>query len=277
MRVIYRPQGRAGEYASHAVTLYCGCPNGCLYCFAPGIFRVTPIEYHSYCAPRVGLLDALRHECAAIHTVANDLVNPTDPPNILLSFASDPYPTGANPITRPALTILSQHAIPYTVLTKRPSAAIHDLDLYTIPGCTLATTLAAPPHLQSQLEPKTDKPEARMAALRQAHELGIPTWISLEPCIDPLWTQEVILETAPYCDHYRLGPLNYNGNHRAHPIPIDWPSALTCILGLCNTLCKPIWIKTDLHQHLTSDQLRQLTPPPHLQFNPSTIPLVHRP
>jgi hypothetical protein len=264
MRAIYTPGGRAYEYAAHACTLYTGCTNGCIYCFAPDIFKTTCIDFHGHATPRAGILSALRKEALTLGT--DDLFNAKAAPyNILFSFESDPYPAGSHAITRAALSILRQYGIPYTVLSKRPVDALADLDLYG-PGCTLATTLAAPRGTWAKLEPNANSPDERISAIRIARASGHPTWISLEPCIDPDWTMDMIRLTADCCDHYRLGPLNY-GNPR-YPTPIDWPPALTAILRLCASLKKPIWIKRDLHQHLTEPQLRQLTPPPHYHWTP---------
>ena len=265
MKAIYTPGGRAYEYAAHACTLYTGCTNGCIYCFAPDIFKTTCIDFHAHATPRAGILSALRKE--ALTLGAQDLFHTKPPYNILFSFASDPYPAGSHAITRAALSILRQYGIAFTVLTKRPADALSDLDVYG-PGCALATTLAAPHNTWAKLEPNANSPEERIASLRIAHASRHPTWISFEPCIDPDWTMDMIRATADCCDHYRLGPLNHNSNPR-YQAPIDWPNALSRIISLCKLIDKPLWIKRDLHHHLHWAQLCQLTPPLHYRWTPN--------
>lgn len=62
MRIIYAPRGRALEYAPLAVSLYRGCPHGCVYCFVPDS---TKIDREKFLQPyaRKDALALLRKDC----------------------------------------------------------------------------------------------------------------------------------------------------------------------------------------------------------------------
>ncbi len=49
----------------------------------------------------------------------------------------------------------------------------------------------------------------RIAAIKAAHEMGIRTWVSLEPVIDPDQALELIEQIHPFVDHWKVGKLNY--------------------------------------------------------------------
>lgn len=45
-KLIYRPKGRAGEYAKLALNVYRGCDHGCTYCYSPRILRRKREDFH---------------------------------------------------------------------------------------------------------------------------------------------------------------------------------------------------------------------------------------
>ena len=60
LRVIYESKGAAREYAAKAVTLYRGCGHGCIYCYVPGVLRMTRADWAAMDAtPRKGILENL--------------------------------------------------------------------------------------------------------------------------------------------------------------------------------------------------------------------------
>ena len=59
MRAIYKPAGRAAEYAPLAVNLYTGCGHACTYCWAPQVLRLETAEFFRNPQPRPDLLPSL--------------------------------------------------------------------------------------------------------------------------------------------------------------------------------------------------------------------------
>ena len=95
-------------------------------------------------------------------------------------------------------------------------------------------------------EPGAAPTEERIAALEQAHGLGIPTWVSLEPVIRLDQSLELIRRTAPFVDLYKVG----KWNHAAEAAAIDWQRFGGDAIALLEELRKPYYIKDDLRRHL---------------------------
>jgi len=239
MTVIYEPRGRAREYAPLAVNLYSGCEHGCVYCYAPTVLRRGAEEFHKAAVPRSNILKRLQKE-------GERRQGPRE--RVLLCFTCDPYPpeTGTNQVTREAIRILKENGWPVEVLTKGGTRACRDFDLLG-PGDAFASTLTFLDPVQSaKWEPKAAPPLDRLAAIRKAYSLGIPTWVSLEPVIDPEQSLEIIRATHDMVDLYKVGKLNY------HPAAqgVDWGAFGHAAEALLRRLGKRYYLKADLRAHM---------------------------
>jgi DNA repair photolyase len=233
LQAIYRPKGRAGEYASLAVNLYTGCTHGCVYCYAPTVLHKDPAGFHAQCIERPNILEKLHHDAK--------LLQGTSEP-VLLCFSCDPYQPEAH-ATRAALSILNEFQIPFVVLTKG-RMAWRDFDLY-FPRDSFGMTLTCDNDPDSHdWEPKGADPSERVGLLRLAHEQGIRTWVSLEPVIYPEQTLRLIDATHEYVDHYKVGKLNYH----PHAKTIDWPQFRADVIAKLEGYGKSYYIKQDLRE-----------------------------
>jgi len=237
--VIYEPRGRAGEYAPLAVNLYRGCGHGCTYCYAPEATFIDRQEFIK-AAPRKDIIEKLEKDTpSAAHSGEKG--------NVLLCFTCDPY----QPInefyglTRQAIEILHNNGFGVTILTKGGERAESDFDLLG-PRDEFATTLTFLDEQKSrQWEPGAAIPEERIEALRKAHELGIKTWVSLEPVIEPAESLEIIRQTHTFVDFFKVGLLNYHPRGKE----IDWRKFLQeCIATLKQYGCQ-YYIKKDLRRY----------------------------
>jgi len=110
-----------------------------------------------------------------------------------------------------------------------------------------ATSLTLLSQEDSQIwEPGAALPVERMGNLRQAHELGLETWVSCEPVIYPEATLELIRLTAPFVDHYKVGTMNYHPRSKK----IDWPKFARDVKQLLEGLGKRYYLKSDLAKYL---------------------------
>jgi DNA repair photolyase len=210
MPAIYRPKGAAAEYSPLALNLYRGCVHGCLYCYAPEAVRLSPAEFHARTQLRSGILEQLSREAPKYRA--------SDEP-VLLCFTSDPYPPEGSEPTRRALEILRRHDVPVQVLTKGGTRACRDFDLLRTMRAAFGTTLLfVNDEGRQQWEPNAASVEDRLAAIGEAHTLGIRTWVSIEPIIDPEQALELIERVGGVVDELRIGRLNH------HPLgeTIDW-------------------------------------------------------
>ena len=215
MKAIYEPKGKAREYAPLACNLYSGCVHGCLYCYVPQVVHRKREEFHAEATPRLGILDALQRDA--------QIYAGTEWP-VLLSFTSDPYPPIEEEleVTRDAIGILTARNIPVHVLTKAGMRAARDFPLLKGRGCAFGTTLVfaglVGEALREHWEPHAATIHSRVTAIRMAHSLGIPTFVSIEPIIDPLQAIVLIETLSDVVDEWRIGKLHYH----AHAQTVDW-------------------------------------------------------
>ena len=131
-------------------------------------------------------------------------------------------------------------------MTKGGKRAERDFDLLR-PGDEFAATLTFLDEQKSlKWEPKAAIPEERIEALRKAHELGITTWVSLEPVIEPAESIKIIRQTHSFVDLFKVGLLNYHPRGKE----IDWHKFLQeCIATLKQYGCQ-YYIKKDLRRYI---------------------------
>lgn len=172
--LLYKPTGAALEYCPSgtlALNPYEGnCPHSCGYCYANAMNKRFGRDYPM--RPKANLLERLDAECAKRAKTGFAA-------RVHLSFTGDVYAAGFEATTREVLTILKAHGLPWQVLTKRPSAALADLDLYD-ERCWLGATITYRDH-QEGGEPSHKRKDALLAA----DGSGVKTWASVEPADIP--------------------------------------------------------------------------------------------
>ena len=236
MSIVYKPKGKAGEYADLAANLYTGCSHGCLYCYAPRMLHRDRETFHAKVEPRASILDKLKKE-AHMHRGKE----------VFLCFTCDPYcdEDSAHRLTRKAITILHDNGVAVNILTKGGIRAMRDFDLLRAnPHLSrIGTTLTfANSHDTLAWEPRASHPIERVQMLREAKANGIATWASLEPVIDPEQTLSLIRQTASFVDHYKVGRWNYD----ARANDIDWADFLQRTIELFKECGASYYIKKDL-------------------------------
>jgi hypothetical protein len=143
-----------------------------------------------------------------------ELQRAKDKRNILMSFTTDPYqPLDLSlGLTRKAIEIFIKYSRPFDILTKGGVRSERDFDLLASHPdlCHYATTLTlCCREDEVKWEPNAAHWNERVGALRKAHSLGIPTWASIEPIIDPRQSRYLIAETLGCVDLYKIGKMNH--------------------------------------------------------------------
>lgn len=178
---------------------YRGCEHGCIYCYA----RPT----HEY----LGLSSGLDFETkifvkkAAPELLRKELSTKSwKPQTICLSGATDAYQPIERKLelTRRCIEVLAEFRNPTAIITKNALVA-RDKDLLQslaevnaakvyISVCTLDGKIAR------SMEPRTTRPDLRLAAMRELHEAGIPVGVLIGPVVPGLNDHEIlpILEAA---------------------------------------------------------------------------------
>jgi hypothetical protein len=106
------------------------------------------------------------------------------------------------------------------VLTKGGRRSTQDFDILSRNRWKYGTTIIFQSEiLREQWEPGAPPIAERVEALRQAHAMGIFTWVSVEPVVDPDEAIKVIEVLRGTVDFWKIGKLNHDREHEA---AIDW-------------------------------------------------------
>lgn len=241
MRVIYEPKGRAKEYADLAFNSYgFGCTNGCRYCFGPGVARKTREEFHRSTVMRPGsVFNAFAEDC-------QEMRRKGDTRRVHMNFISDPYPDveAVNHITRSCIEIARQYGIGVNILTKgKYDTVAPDLALMKEAGVHLGVTCCfSNDDSRERWEPMASSIYERAKLLQDAHEMGIFTWVSMEPVIYPKEALSFFDCMCPDVDLWKVGKLNYH----EHAKTVDWPKFRDDFIRLANYNGAKYIIKKDL-------------------------------
>lgn len=248
--MIYETRGRAREYFELAANLYSGCEHACVYCYGADVLHVEPRKFFRRAVPRLGGDGAL----AQLKRDADRLAAAGEKRHILLSFVTDPYQPAEKDclITRRAIEILHAAGLSVAILTKGGYRAVRDFDILTPDDLFGVTLTFLDPKRSKAWEPGAAHPLDRMLSLDAAHKKGIPTWVSLEPVVDPTETLKLIEGTAKFVDHYKVGTLNYAKRlpEDFTPPPVEWKTFAQNVQILLNHLGKPYYLKRDLARYI---------------------------
>ncbi len=175
-----------------SINPYRGCEHGCVYCYArpshaylnlsPGLDFETRLFYKQDAARLLEEeLAARSYRCSPITIGAN----------------TDPYQPIEREyrVTRSIIEVLAKHHHPFSIITK--SAMIErDIDVLAplaanglVYVMISVTTLSN--DLKRTLEPRTASPAARLRAIRNLHEAGIPVGVMVAPIIPVLTDAEM--------------------------------------------------------------------------------------
>lgn len=213
-KIITHSNAKTGGYGEYSLNAGIGCTHQCPYCYASFAVHRHKDSFHSMCTPKKDLEKKLEADC-------QKLVKENFRGRILLSHVTDPYQPEEVDAgrTRACITILNKYGINFQVLTKGGTRACRDFDLY-MPGDSFAITLTTLDEEKASIwEPFAANPIDRIVALVNAQELGIDTWVSLEPVIWPDDTLDIIIGCMDYAGHFKIGPINHNKKLRD---TVDW-------------------------------------------------------
>jgi len=224
LRIIYETTGLAREYCELAANLYSGCSHGCSYCYAPGTTYRSKADFKNNVRVR---RDALRKFAKD----AEELYKRGETRPVLLSFTTDPYQPldVSEQVTRQAIKILFSYNLKCEILTKGGKRSERDFDILAEHpdlcsyGATLVFTEGG---MQRKIEPGAASTFERITVLEKAHNLGIPTFVSLEPVWKPEQTLALVDLTHNFVDLYKVGMLN----HHPHKNNIDWGNFKTDVV-----------------------------------------------
>ena len=227
---IYEPRGAAREYAELALNVYEGCTHQCAYCYAPAVMRKARVDF-AKCRYRGGLVQALERQLSR-----GGLEGRT----VHLCFSCDPYPRDVDTSpTREVIRLLKDAGCHVQILTKNPVAARLDFDLLDSRDMFGVSITGA----SASVEPNSSTHSQRIDALIHAHSMGIGTWVSCEPIIDPKPIYRLIA-IGDFVDRFKFGKLNYV------ECDMDWAAIGRNVEMLCEMHGREYVIKESLRAEM---------------------------
>jgi DNA repair photolyase len=198
------------EYGDYTINHALGCTHGCLYpCYAFMMARRfgRVKNYKEWIQPAIveNAISLLEKE---IPKYKKDIKS------VHLSFTTDPFMKGFPEITDLTLEIISllnKHNIKVTALTKSIlPEKLMDFSKRNEYGITL---ISLNEDFRKQMEPFAADYKDRIKSLKQLHDNGFKTWVSIEPYPTPNIIEqsyEEILESISFVDRIIFGRLHYN-------------------------------------------------------------------
>lgn len=204
-KLIYRPKGKANEYALWACNLYNGCTHACHYCYlrhglAKGLLGKEEPTIKGGMNERTAYA-AFCYELEKDHdAIARD-------GGLFFNFSSDPMLPETRELNTKCMLYALDRGVRVRMLTKgrifepfvesvRQRGLSHLADFgFTLTGC-------------DELEPGAASNSQRIFDMRWLKEAGMRTWASIEPVIDPAKSMDMIEQSLQYCDEYRIGLLS---------------------------------------------------------------------
>ena len=204
------------EYGDYTMNHVQGCAHGCKYpCYAYLMKkRFGQIKsYEEWLEPKLvsNTLELLDMEIPKLR----DKIQ-----SVQLCFTTDPFMCGYDEVTEMSLAAirrLNDAWIKCTTLTKGISPmALADLSDQNEYGITL---ISLDEEYRRKVEPGSATYRERIAAIKQLHDAGCKTWVSIEPYPTPnLIEQDIfeILDTVSFTDRIIFGRTNYNKDVTAY-------------------------------------------------------------
>ena len=198
--------------------------------------------FHKNITPKALALQHLSSDCY-------DLNRAGDTRPIFCSFSNDIWqPVDVEyGITREALIILFTYSRSVILLTKGGKRSLRDFDLLAANAHRVmygATLVFKDDARALKHEPGAAPTSERLYALREAHNKGIRTWVSLEPVYTQGDTFALIDATRSFVDCYKVGKLNY----RPEANEIDWKKFAVEVEEKLKSTGKEYYIKSDLRK-----------------------------
>lgn len=204
------------EYGDYTINHAQGCSHGCKYpCYAMMMAKRfgKAKTYEEWCEPKIveNALQILDKEIPKL----KDKIN-----SVHLCFSTDPFMYKYDEIGTMSVEIircLNAAGIACTALTKgilpKTLAILSKNNEYGI------TLISLNENFRREMEPNSAPYLERIMSLRQLHDAGCKTWVSIEPYPTPNFIEQdfsKILDAISFVDKIIFGRLNYNSKVSAY-------------------------------------------------------------
>lgn len=205
-KAIYEPKGKAAEYAPWACNFFTGCSNDCDYCYCK-----RGVMNHVW-DTKPNLKKCFKDEDHAIDVFIDEMeknISELRKHGIFFSFTTDPMLPETLDFHMNAVLIALERDVPVQILTKRA-----DFTHYWFFGdlankkmydkLAIGFTLTGVDQLENYASPNKN----RIITMKWLHDIGIKTFASIEPIIDPIESWAMINTISGWCDLIKVGLLS---------------------------------------------------------------------
>lgn len=161
------------------------CGHNCIYCYA--------IKFPSFTGPTTPRLRLKESICVVVKRTKLRMP-------VMLSDSTDPYQPLEKEykVTRRCIEVLAEHGFPLLIVTKS-DLVVRDIDVFkktpTVVSITITTSRK---DIANIIEPDAPDPHARLLALKELAEEGIPVTVRIDPIIPSVNSDESDLERIIY-------------------------------------------------------------------------------
>lgn len=201
------------EYADYGLNHIEGCSHGCTYpCYAMMMKKRCGVinSYDEWIQPKIvdNALQLLSAELPRLKDKINE---------VFLCFATDPFMHGVNEVSDLSLRILevlsSWNIKAITVSKGVYPRALTNKKKYGAQNEYGSTLVSLSEDFRRTYEPYASPIRERVKTLRELHDAGLKTWVSMEPYPTPnIMKQDIgeILREIAFVDRIVFGKWNYN-------------------------------------------------------------------
>lgn len=229
---------------TYGLNAYRGCEHGCAYCFAR--------PYHEYLGFSSGLdfETKIMVKLRAPELLRRELTSPRwQPQGIAMSGATDCYQPAERHfrLTRRCLEVCAELRHPIFIITKnalvsRDRDLLTELARYQCISVNFSVT-SLDTELAGRLEPRASRPAARLRAIRELTDAGIPVSVLIAPVIPGLNDHEIpsILDAVAAAGAKRASYVLLRLPHAVKDVFVQWlddhePGKKTRVLDRLRTL-----------------------------------------
>ena len=204
---IYKPKGKAGEYAEWACNLYVGCSNDCAYCYCK-----KGVLSHAMGGPVPKLKTCFRDEDHALDVFSKELksnLSELQKSSLFFTFSSDPMIPETFDLNLTCVLKAVNAGVRCQILTKnadfiyreRMKDILIDANGVYRKHIAFGFTLTG----RDDLEPGASSNAKRVDSMLRLKLMGFRTFASLEPVVDPVSTLSVFYQIEDCCDLFKIG------------------------------------------------------------------------
>jgi DNA repair photolyase len=185
---------------------YRGCEFACKYCYARYTHEYMELdgsEFEKKIYVKKDAAPLLAHDILRKYSYASERSGGEKPDHIAIGTATDPYQPAEREhgVTRACLEKLAKHeGLSISIITKS-NQIVRDIDVLTkiaarssLQVDITVTTMRA--RLARLLEPRAPRPDLRLAAVKELHEVGLPVGVSASPLVPGITDGEGELEAV---------------------------------------------------------------------------------